>query len=131
MFDRLMTKYLDSLEQNGEFWRTRHQTCQYYLLQGSSYHLSSNKADYILKKKIWKWYLVTKNVLTYFEKKMFKWLKTTFTYLSWNNLCHRFLLMNALKSKIYMMFDNFKMNKFEGVGIIKIKGVSIICMDQI
>ena len=39
--------------------------------------------------------------------------------------------MNALKSKIYMMFDNFKMNKFEGVGIIKIKGVSIICMDQI
>ena len=27
--------------------------------------------------------------------------------------------MIALKAKIYVMFDNFKMNKFEGIGIIK------------
>jgi hypothetical protein len=69
LIDKIKKKYLDSLGQNGEFWSTKHQICQYYLLQGSSYHLSSSKADYILKKKMWKWYFVAKIVLTFCEKK--------------------------------------------------------------
>ena len=49
-----------------------------------------------------KLYFLSKIVLTFCVRFFFKWSRKTFTYLSWNNLCHRFLLLNAFQSIRYM-----------------------------
>ena len=56
-----------------------------------------------------------------FPKLFWPSVRKTFTYLSWSNLCHRFLLMNALKSKIYIWCLTISkwIPKFEGIGIIQ------------
>ena len=45
----------------------------------------STKSDFLLKNLLKKWYFVTKIVVTYYEKKLFSWLRESFEIRGFDN----------------------------------------------